>query len=299
MNIQAVVAAGTRVFGRTGLQAQKYSPEVLVGVGIVGLVTAGVLAARATLKVEDTVEKLNSEIDYSHVLLKDPTVSYKEEDHKKGVALAYRNVTFDFVKLYGPAVSLGAVSIAAILGGQHILRQRNVAVMAAYKVLETSYSEYRKRVRDSIGEDEEGKIYRGQEVVKVTDEAGKTKKVLVQNVNGHSPYARFFDEVNSPMNYKRNRPDLNQFFILSVQRHFDHMLRTRGYVFLNEVYEALGMERSTAGQVVGWLYEKGGDSFISFGIDDPKNEMAQMFLSGDEDAVLLDFNVDGMIHGLI
>lgn len=49
--------------------------------------------------------------------------------------------------------------------------------------------------------------------------------------------------------------DINQVFIRSVQAHMNNLLAARGHVLLNEVYDALGMDRTPLGAVAGWLFE--------------------------------------------
>ena len=73
-------------------------------------------------------------------------------------------------------------------------------------------------------------------------------------------------------------------------------------MFLNEAYDQLGIPRTKAGAVVGWVYNEKdpvGDNYIDFGIYDPKDEKARDFVNGYERVILLDFNVDGYILDLI
>jgi len=90
-------------------------------------------------------------------------------------------------------------------------------------------------------------------------------------------------------------------FLKAQQNYFNNMLQARGHVFLNEVYDALGMERSSSGTVVGWVIRKDGqgDNFIDFGIFDGESERARAFVNGYERNIRLDFNVDGVIYDLI
>jgi len=73
-------------------------------------------------------------------------------------------------------------------------------------------------------------------------------------------------------------------------------LHARGHVFLNEAYDALGLERSTAGAVVGWVLDEKGDNYIDFGL---YNQKSARFVNGLERNIILDFNVDGVIFDKI
>ena len=107
-----------------------------------------------------------------------------------------------------------------------------------------------------------------------------------------SRYARFFDE-SSP-NWHTSS-EYNKLFILSTMDYMNGLLRARGHVFLNEVYDALGIPRSSEGQVVGWIYNEEnpvGDNYIDFGFGE---DQRTALCSGKISGVLLDFNVDGII----
>jgi len=298
MDISNAVKIGTRLLGKSGLKVQKYSPEILVGVGIAGLITAGILAARSTRGLDDVLIKHDEHRETADFFLKEDN-DYTEVQHRQDLNRILKEEVIDLVKMYGPAVTLGVVSVVSILGGHHVLKQRNIALAAAYKLIEASYSEYRKRVSAEVGEGRELEIYRGQEVETKTVGGKRVTKIKDGQFHG-SPYAMCFDQVNT----REWTPfaDMNLTLILSVQRMANLRLQTVGYVFLNDVYEDLGFEKTPAGQIVGWLYDRektGGDGWIDFGLDEPTNEMARMFLRGDEAAVWLDFNVDGPIFELI
>jgi hypothetical protein len=106
-------------------------------------------------------------------------------------------------------------------------------------------------------------------------------------------YARFFDETCN--DWKRNA-EYNRAFLQCQQSYYNQMLQSRGHVFLNEVYDSLGIPRSQAGAAVGWILSKDGDNFVDFGIfDDLTNPHVRDFVNGHENSILLDFNVDGII----
>jgi hypothetical protein len=70
-------------------------------------------------------------------------------------------------------------------------------------------------------------------------------------------------------------------------------------VFLNEIHDMLGLERTKAGAVVGWVMGGDGDERIDFGVFKANEYMGQEFVNGNERSILLDFNVDGVIYDKI
>lgn len=106
------------------------------------------------------------------------------------------------------------------------------------------------------------------------------------------PYARWFDETCMAWT---NDSESNKFFILMQQSYANELLKAKGHLFLNEVYDMFGIPRTRAGQVVGWIYDVQnpiGDNFVNFGLYEQYNAK---FINGYEKSVLLDFNVDGEI----
>ena len=174
----------TRNLNRVGFQLKKHSPEILVVVGIVGAVTSAVMACKATTKANDILNDAKSQVDKVHKVLEDEAISpemYSEEDSKKDLAIIYAKTGLDFVKLYGPSVLLGAVSIASILASNNILRKRNIALAAAYTAVDTGFKEYRGRLIERFGKelDKELKYNIKSETVQETviDEKGNEQTV--------------------------------------------------------------------------------------------------------------------------
>lgn len=313
MNFSNAIQTAKFAIGRGGLVLKKYSPEILTAAGVIGTIGSTVLACKATLKVEDILDeakKKSNLINAVHDGEIEVDAEYTDKDYSKDLLVNRTQTAVKLIKLYGPAISLGALSITAILGGQHILRKRNVAVMAAYKLCEESFNNYRSRVKDELGEEKDRQFYYGmtEETVKdkVKSKDGKTKTVTkkVEKAPDHlySQYARFFDEAN--INWDKS-PEQNMYFLKMVQNQMNDKLKARGHVFLNEVYDALGFDRSEAGQLVGWVWNKdntameAGDGYIDFGIFDGNDCAKRAFVNGDERSILLDFNIDGMIYDLI
>ena len=125
-----------------------------------------------------------------------------------------------------------------------------------------------------------------------------TIKLDEEATNGHnepvdrelysvSPYARWFNETCLGWT---NNPETNKYYLLQQQHYANELLKMRGYLFLNEVYDILGIPRTKAGQVVGWIFKEG--NFVDIGLFKTYNKN---FVNGYEKSTLLDFNVDGII----
>lgn len=295
--------------GMIGLKAKKYSPEILVVAGVVGTVASAVMACKATLKVNDILDETKETVDKIHKYENRTDLEeYTSEDAKKDLTIVYVQTGLKLAKLYAPSVVLGALSITSILASNNILRKRNVALGAAYAAIDKSFKEYRNRVVERFGEavDRELKYNIKTEKIEETvadPETGKEKKVKKNTeVSGYefaSPYARFFDE--GCAGWEKDA-EANLFFLRAEQNFANDRLKSRGYLFLNEVYERLGIPTTKAGQIVGWIYDPEnptGDNYVDFGIYDTHREKARDFVNGYERVILLDFNVDGNILDLI
>jgi len=274
--------------------AHNHGPAILTGAGIVGGVTTVVLASRATLKVEPVIDEAAADIVLQKEraeLLKDGERVVTDAEINYEIRKIKIHTALKVAKLYIPAASIGVASASCVLAAHGIMKKRNVALVAAYNALEKSFETYRKRVVDEYGEEKDADYRRG-----FTDETrkknGETKTVTSVNPNGISQYARFFDEGNG--NWSKT-PEYNLVFLRAQQQYANDLLQARGHVFLNEVYDQLGLERSQAGQVVGWVIGKDGDNYVDFGIYDFDNERKREFVNGRERSILLDFNVDGVI----
>lgn len=286
----------TSKLARPMLKFRKVSPQVMFVAGTVGVITSGVLACRATLHLEDTLVKAEERTNkiYSHT--GDPNQpDFTDENLDRNLAAAKVKMVMDIAKLYAPAATIAAVSIALLTGSHVVLNRRNAAGAAAYAALDKAYRGFQDRVAEKYGDEEADKLRQGVVTVEetTTDDAGKTKKVKRPVSAGLSPYAACFTEGNQNWTPQAHN---NWFFLNAQERYFNDRLQGNGYVFLNDVYKALGLPETKAGQVVGWMAgEQGRDGYISFGIDNDRSEKVRDFMAGAEDSIWLDFNVDGDI----
>lgn len=298
-----------QILVKTKLGIKKHSPEILIVTGIGTGIVAAIIACKQTIKANDIVagaRKSLQNIEDVKELAANNEVEYTEENEQEDRKTIGMQVAVGMVKTYALPVGLGILSITCILAGHHILKKRNVALAAAYSALSTDFMNYRKRVVDKYGKDVdfmlknglEKQIVANQVVDPETGEVKETKEeVLTYEGDKLSQYARVFDEVGSTQ--WTPSADHNRAFLLMEQNYFNERIRTRGYIFLNEVYERLGFRPTKAGSVVGWVYQNADYEGIDFGIFTAHTQKAAEFLEGTEPSIILDFNVQGDILSLV
>lgn len=306
-------------FGKLSFKLKKHSPEILIVVGVVGVVASTVMACKATLKAEEVTHEAKEKMAKVHEASEKGCtamgIDYSAEDTKKDTVIVYAQAGLKLAKLYAPAIAIGALSITSIFASNNILRKRNVALAAAYATVDKSFKEYRKRVVERFGEEVDFSLKHnikadvisektvdpetGEEVVKEKT----VRAVKSSDVNG---YARIFEkyttdeEGNEVLNpHWDSVKDYNIMFISSQESIANDMLRAHKRLFLNDVYKMLGFPPTKAGQVVGWVYDEEnpvGDNYVDFG---PYRRSLYDMDNEDDSAILLDFNVDGNIWELM
>ena len=292
---------------RIGIKLRKHSPEILLVAGLGGAIVSAVMACKATTKLSTIMEESKNDLEAIHKCSENKEIAdtYSVEDAKKDTTIVYVQTGVKLVKLYAPAIAVGIVSATSILAANNIMRKRNVALTAALTTTDQAFKEYRSRVVDKFGEQVDKELKYDIKAKKfeetVTDpETGKEKKskntVSIANP-GCSEYARFFDETCK--GYERET-QYNLMFLRAQQQFANDKLVADGFLFLNDVYDMLGIDKTPTGQLVGWKYDElnndVGDNYVDFGIMETNRETED---GGYEPAILLDFNVDGGILHLI
>ena len=313
----------TRGMHRAAFKIKKYSPEILAVTGVTGIIVSTVMACRATTKLNPILEEKRKNVAMVHegveegfVMTEDPMTKeliptdYTPEDGKKDITIHYAKAGLKMVKLYAPSVTLGVFSIGCMLQSNNIMRKRNIALAAAYNVVDQSFKDYRSRVVERFGEALDRELKYDIKTQKVTEtvtdeETGKTKKVTktintVDPETSHSQYTFVFDE--TCYGWQRDA-ELNKFFLIQQERFLTERLKTKGHLFLNEALDALGIKRCRMGNIVGWIYDEKhpiGDNRVDFGLfNNVNDEQKRLFINGHEYSVWLDFNCDGNILDLM
>ena len=288
---------------KASLTAAKLSvkaPQILFAGGVAGMIGTTVLASRATLKLGDALDEHKRLIDLVGEASDLPEEKYSSQDAQRDKIVIYSRTVIKICKLYGPAVLVGAASIAALAGSHHILTERVAGVTAAFTALDQGFKRYRARVVEDRGPEKDFEYLHGVEKVtveKVDPESGKAKKTQEKKATASvSPYARIFgyDNVNH-----HERPEINITFLRGIQRMANDKLQAQGYLFLSDVYKDLGFPDNKAARVVGWLWEPKpgeGDGFVDLGLFSKSDDfVVHEYLIGQNGEIWLDFNVDGVI----
>ncbi len=296
-----------------------HAPEILAVTGSVASVGAIAFAIKETPKATQILEEHKQNIENVHTVIKSADeseeIDYSSDDEKKDLFIIYSKTGLKLVKNYWAMLLLEGISIGCTLGGAYTSRQKYASLLTTALTMEQIHNTYRKNVVERFGEETDKELRHGiktkAEEYVIKDKDGKETKVKEVTRDKKSKYdthmdiTRFFDEVNAAGTYSRDAW-ANRAFILGIEQWANNRLVTRGYVYLNEVYEKLGVPESEAGHHLGWVYKDHSKDdlqkhhnriVISFvGAD---GQPATDFENGIEPSVLLDFNVDGYIDNQI
>lgn len=207
----------------------EHSPEILAGVGIAGMITAGIMAVRVTPKALDLINDIREEVP---------------EDDKKGFAK-------EFVKkvapIYIPAVLTEGFSVACIIGAMHIKSRRNTALFTAYTLSENALREYQEKVIETIGEKKEKAIQDEIYKDKVKANPVTNSEVIVTG----SGSTLCYDSISG----RYFTSDIEK--IRHIQNELNMRLINEMYISLNEVYYELGLQCTELGNQLGFNINDG------------------------------------------
>lgn len=282
-------------FGKRALfTVKRKSPELMTAGAIlfgIGTVIFTWKAARAHDKALEEPKKIIATAKSMEL-----TETYTKKEQQHDILVGYVNGAREIVKLYGPAALMGGFSIACVLGSHRVLSRRNAGLVAANGILAKEFKDYRDKVIEKYGLDEDYKFKFGDKEEKVTetvkDENGEEKTVektkAKEGYENHT-FDRCFDE--SSLEWRKD-PQYNFDFIIRILRQMNDKLGAQGYLRLNDVYEALGFEKTQQGEEYGWIRKSKDDwdVYVSFGCFDEDKEFVRSFLNGTERNVWLSFN---------
>lgn len=210
---------------RTGLS--KHSPEILMGIGIAGMITTTVLAVKATPKALQLIEEEKRK---------------QETDKLKPVEVV--KVAW---KPYIPTATTMIFSTACIISGNSVNAKRNAALATAYKLSEAAYTEYREKVVETIGENKEKAVKDKIAKDRVEQNPPSQSEVIITG-KGETLCLDVFSN-------RYFKSDIDK--IKRAQNELNHRLLTNDYISLNEYYSELGLSHDQMGYSLGWRVDKG------------------------------------------
>lgn len=234
----------SRMINTVTSQLAKHSPELLTGLGIAGMITATVLAVKATPKA---IKKMDEEKDRRT----QENIKAAEDSGSEEAAEVSKLDPIDIVKVtwkcYIPAIVTGVVSIACLIGASSVNANRNAALAAAYSLSETARMEYKDKVIETLGEKKEQEIRDKVAQDKVTNNPVRQSEVILTDRGDTLCYdaicGRYF------------RSDIDK--IRQAVNELNKRLMSEMYISLNEFYYELGLLAVDIGEDVGWNVDDG------------------------------------------
>ena len=205
----------------------KYSPQILTGIGVAGMITTVVLAVKATPKALELIEDRKEELDAGKLTVVDT------------VKAAW--------KPYVPAAVTGVLSTVCIIGGNAVGTRRTAALAAAYKISETALHEYKDTIIETVGEEKAKEVKEKIAQNKLDKNPVVEKQIIVTNKGTFLCYdslsGRYFQSDIETIRKAQN--DINDY------------LFSEDYASLNMFYDFLGLEHTRLGAELGWKIDSG------------------------------------------
>lgn len=208
----------------------RHSPEILTAIGVAGMVTTTVLAVKATPKAIQLMEDKKLELAYE-----------RGEDVEELTPVETVKTTW---KCYAPAVMLGVASTACLIGAQSVNAKRNAALATAYKLAETTLGDYREKVVETIGEEQERVVRNKVNQKRLDKDPASNKQIIITGKGSIMCY----DPISA--RYFECDPDLIKKAEIELNRRMLHDIS--GYVSLNEFYDEIDLEHTSMGDELGW-----------------------------------------------
>ena len=217
----------TEVVQRSKVSIQQHTPEILMGMGITGLLFTSVLAVKVTPKALQLIEEKKKETNADKLTVKETI-----------------KTTW---KCYAPPVALAVVSTGCLIGSNTVSLKRNAALATAYKLAETSFTEYRNKVVETIGEKKEEQIKDKVAQEKVAQNPVTNSQILVTG-HGNSLCMDIYSGRYFMTDLELVKRAVNK---LNLR------LRNENYISLNEFYTEIGLENTKLGDLLGWNVDQG------------------------------------------
>lgn len=220
--------------------AVKYKPEILMVMGISGMIFSTIWGIKAT---KTAVRK----IDICKQKLKKNKLTIKE-------------VIKETWKLYLPVVISTVISVPCIIVGNRVSNSRNMALAAAYTISEKALDEYREKTREVLGDKKFNKLQEELSSNKVKN----TYPNLKDNVTLIGDGDCLFYEEFSGRYFKTN---WNKISRAANELNAKALSDLSGVIMLNDWFGILGLDNTVLGDELGWTVTDGKEGIIDISID--------------------------------
>lgn len=221
MNKQAI----TKFARDVRLSVSKHSPEILMGIGITGMITTIVFAVKATPKALLLMEEKKEELEVD--------------------TLTPVEVVKATWKCYIPAVVTGVVSVGCLISSNSVNTKRNAALATAYKLSETAFAEYRNKVEETFGDKKEKTVKDKISEDKIKENPISKTEVIITGKG----QTLFFEPLSSRYFYS------NLDLIQRAENKLNKDIITDAFdagVTVNDFYQEIGLPTTATGDNLGW-----------------------------------------------
>lgn len=207
------------------------SPVLLTAIGVAGTIGTAVLTHRAATKAERDILAKRSEMDIHDSLA-------FNKDRKAKLKTVW--------KLYIPPVVSGTVTVGAIVMANHIGTKRAAALAAAYTISEKAYTEYREKVVEKLGENDERKMRNEIVQDRVNKNPMSEGNVLVVGGGDH-----LFLEMYTGRYFRSDMQTVRK-----AVNDINYQINTHGYASVSDFYQRIGLPNTTVSEEMGWTSDK-------------------------------------------
>ncbi len=208
----------------------KHSPEILTGMGIAGMITTTILAVKATPRALELVNEKHDEL--------------YPDDEDREIAIPPVEVVKSCWRCYVPAAITGITSTVCLVGAVSVSSRRTAALAAAYHLSESTLSEYKDKVIQTIGEKKEKTVRE-----KVSEERVEQNPIAKNEVIITEKGETLFME---PLSKRYFKSDIELIRRAENRLNKEILTDISGYVSLNEFYDEIGLDRTDLGDDLGW-----------------------------------------------
>lgn len=240
-----------KIIKSTQKMISKRSPEILTAIGVAGIFTTAVLAVKATPKALQMIEK---------------------ETEAKGEPLTKKETVKAAWKCYIPAIVTGVSSAACVIGANSVNAKRNAALAAAYTLSETAFAEYKEKVVETIGKEQEQVVREAVIKDKLDKNPVKNSEIIMTG--------RGDDICYDALTGRYFKSDMD--FLKKVENNINRKMRNENYISLNEFYTEIGLPTTKIGDNIGWNIDRG---YIDL-------EFSAMLTEDGQPCLVLDYSVE-------